>query len=40
MLTVNLENADALTQDDIHHYLPEVVRMTYVVDAMTGEAVD
>lgn len=40
VLTVNLENADVLTQADIHHYLPEVVRMTYVVDAMTGEAVD
>lgn len=39
VLTVNLENADELTPAEIHHYLSESVRMTYVVDAMTGEAV-
>lgn len=39
VLMVNLENADELTPAEIHHYLPERVRMTYVVDAMTGEAV-
>ncbi len=36
-LTVNLENADALTPEEIHHYLPEVVRYSYVVDALTGD---
>ena len=39
VLTVSLENADALTPEEIHHYLPEVVRYSYVVDALTGDVV-
>lgn len=38
-LTVHLENAEALTEAERHHYLPEVIRMSYVVDAITGETV-
>ncbi len=39
VLTVHLENADGLMPADIHHYLPEVVRYSYVVDALTGDVV-
>lgn len=38
-VTVRLENAEALTEAEWHHYLPKVIRTTYVVDAITGEEV-
>lgn len=36
-VTVRLENAEALTEAEWHHYLPKVIRTSYVVDAITGE---
>lgn len=38
-LTITLENDEELTAQGRHSYLPEVLRYTYIVDAMTGDVV-
>ena len=38
-LEINLSNDENLTPAERHNYLPEMVSMTYIIDAVTGEKV-
>ena len=36
---VNLENDEGLTPEERHRYMPETIRMDWLVDAVTGEII-